>query len=432
MRIIKLAQKCTINLDKCSDKLIMLNALTYAAGKLWNVANYERKQWTKASGLTYPDWYDQKRRLKTHFWYKNLPSQSAQELLAVLDRSWKSFYKLKETGNANNPKPPKYKHHHYNIIFLNNGFKVLHSNRVRLTLPKQLKHYLKEKYGLQDNYLIVDVPKHLQLESQIIKTLEIKPLPGNKFELFFVTEIADVELQDLNYQKFMSIDIGVNNFLSCYTYNGICEIYSGRQLLAINRYFDKTISYYQAIADAQQSSKGIKYPKQTQRVYRLYEQRRKQVEHLLHCMTRKVIDTAIAKSIDVIFIGNITNIRDNVSFGTKTNQKFHQLPYRKVIRQLKYKARLAGIEVLADVKESYTSQTCCICKDTPSREHAVKSNRLYRGLYVCRDCGSKVNADINGAVNIAKKYLESLNIEKPVVVLGRPVMYRFNGLQFVA
>lgn len=432
MITIKLAKRCTINPGKQANQSIVLHALTYATSKLWNVAHYERKQWTKESGQPYPNWYDQKKRLKNHFWYKNLPSQSAQELLAVLDRSWKSFYQSKKQANADNPRPPRYKHQHYNVIFLKDGFKVLPDNQVRLTVPKQLKLYLKEKYGIQDNYLIVDVPSHLQLESQMIKTLEVKPLQGGKFELIFVTEVADQEPRVPDRQRFMSIDIGVNNFLSCYTYSGTCDLYSGRQLLAINRYFDKTISHYQSIADAQQSAQGACYPKQTERVYRLYEQRRKQVEHLLHCMTKSVIDRAASENVDVIFIGDITNIRKHVNFGRKTNQKFHKLPYRKIIRQLKYKAQLAGIDVVDDIKENYTSQTCCICKDTPCREHAVKSNRKYRGLYVCRDCGSVLNADINGAVNIAKKYLESLNIEKPVVVLGRPVMYRFNGLKFVA
>ena len=39
--------------------------------------------------------------------------------------------------------------------------------------------------------------------------------------------------------------------------------------------------------------------------------------------------------------------------------------------------------------------------------------------------------DVNGAINIAKKYLETLN-EQPVVVLGTPKMYRFDGCSFVA
>ncbi len=250
--------------------------------------------------------------------------------------------------------------------------------------------------------------------------------------MLFVIELPDCKPKEANYQQFMSIDIGVNNFLSCYTYNGTCQIYSGRQLLAINRYFDKTISYYQSISGNQQVSRGIRYPKRTNRVNMLYEKRWKQVEHLLHCMTRSVINAALENNLSAILIGDITNIRTNVNFGRKTNQRFHKLPYRKVVDQLKYKAQLVGIKVLDNVKENYTSQTCCVCKDTPSKENAVKSNRKYRGLYVCRDCGSIINADINGAVNIAKKYLEHLSEDQPVVALGRPVMYRFDGQSFVA
>lgn len=55
------------------NKEIMLKSITYATWKLWNIANYERKNWTKESGKEYPDWYVQKKTLKDHFWYKNLP-----------------------------------------------------------------------------------------------------------------------------------------------------------------------------------------------------------------------------------------------------------------------------------------------------------------------------------------------------------------------
>ena len=40
-----------------------------------------------------------------------------------------------------------------------------------------------------------------------------------------------------------------------------------------------------------------------------------------------------------------------------------------------------------------------------------KSNRKKRGLYVCKFCGRTINADVNGAVNILKKYLQSFNFE---------------------
>lgn len=129
----KLAKSCVINVT--GNEALVLGHLAYATWKLWNVANYERKNWTKESGVAYPNWYDQKKRLKTQFWYNNLPSQSAQELLHTLDGAWKSFYKLKKTKGIENPKPPKFKHEPFNVKYLKDGFVVFDGNRVRLAIP---------------------------------------------------------------------------------------------------------------------------------------------------------------------------------------------------------------------------------------------------------------------------------------------------------
>lgn len=424
----KLAESCVIN--PSSAVSLVLGHLTYAARKLWNVANYERKTWTEETGSPYPDWFEQKKRLKEHFWYKNLPSQSAQDLLHTLDGSWKSFFKLKKTGGIENPKPPRYKQDHFNVKYLKDGFTVLSGNRVRLAIPKQLRGYLREKAGFKDTFLYVDVPNHLQLEAKQVKTLEFKPLPEGKYELIAVVEVPNQEEQPKLSEKFMSIDFGVNNFLTCYLYDGTSHIFSGRQLLAVNRYFDKTIGYFDSLSDSQQSAKGIKYPKQSQRVSKLYEKRRKQVKHLLHVMTRSVINLAIAQGVETIILGDLTEIRKGKNFGVKINQRFHKWPFRKAAELIGYKATLAGI-AMTKIDEKYTSQTCSVCKPLPNPEHAHKSNRKYRGLYVCKDCGTVINADVNGAMNLAKKYLETRN-ERPVVVLGTPKMYRFDGCSFVA
>lgn len=424
----KLAKSCEIN--PTSSVALVLGHLTYAAWKLWNVANYERKTWTKESGEPYPNWFEQKKRLKEHFWYKNLPSQSAQEMLHTLDGAWMSFYRLKETGGIENPKPPKYKQKNFNVKYLKDGFKVLSGNRIRLAIPKQLRRYLQETFDFKDTFLYVDVPNHLQLEAEHLKTLEFKPLSGGKYELIAVVETADLEKEPKASGKFMSMDFGLNNFLACYLYDGRSHLFSGRQLLAINRYYDKTIRYYNSLSDSQQAAKGTQYPKQSKRVEKLYEKRRKQVKHLLHAMTRAVINLAVQNGVETIILGDLTEIRKEKNFGSKTNQKFHKWPFRKVTELIVYKAHLKGIAV-ERITEEYTSQTCSVCKPIPSQENAHKSNRKYRGLYVCEDCGTVINADVNGAMNIAKKYLETLN-EQPVVVLGTPKMYRFDGCSFVA
>ena len=39
-----------------------------------------------------------KKAHKEDLWYKQLPSQTAQEVCRLLDKAWKSFYALKRTG----------------------------------------------------------------------------------------------------------------------------------------------------------------------------------------------------------------------------------------------------------------------------------------------------------------------------------------------
>ncbi len=83
---------------------------------------------------------------------------------------------------------------------------MLTGNRVRLAISKQLRGYLREKFDFKDTFLYVDVPNHLQLEAEHVKTLEFKPLPDGKYELIAVVEVPDREEKPKVSEKFMSID----------------------------------------------------------------------------------------------------------------------------------------------------------------------------------------------------------------------------------
>ena len=74
---------------------VILGHLSYAASKLFNVGNYERKEYKSLGFDIMPDWYDQKKRLKDNIWYKSLPSQTSQDVLARLNEAWKSYFALK-------------------------------------------------------------------------------------------------------------------------------------------------------------------------------------------------------------------------------------------------------------------------------------------------------------------------------------------------
>ena len=90
-----LTHETTIVLNKNDANIV--GHMCYAAYKLWNVCNYERNNYKNLGLEKYPDWYYQKSKHKDDLWFKSLPSQTAQEICKLLDKSWKSFYQLKES-----------------------------------------------------------------------------------------------------------------------------------------------------------------------------------------------------------------------------------------------------------------------------------------------------------------------------------------------
>ena len=87
----------------------IIGHMCYVASKLWNVCNYERHHYKELGLEKYPDWYYQKKAHKGDLWYRQLPSQTAQETCKQLDKAWRSFYVLKKTGGIKDPNPPRFK-----------------------------------------------------------------------------------------------------------------------------------------------------------------------------------------------------------------------------------------------------------------------------------------------------------------------------------
>lgn len=67
---------------------------------------------------------------------------------------------------------------------------------------------------------------------------------------------------------------------------------------------------------------------------------------------------------------------------------------------LQYKAGLAGVEVRL-VNPAYTSQTCHACG------HIAPENRESQAVFRCKECGHEANADVNAALNILWRGMET-------------------------
>ena len=73
-----------------------------------------------------------------------------------------------------------------------------------------------------------------------------------------------------------------------------------------------------------------------------------------------------------------------------------------LIKMITYKANLFGINVEI-VNEAYTSGTSYLDGEMPTKDNYNKSRRKTRGCFRSNS-GELINADINGAYQIIKKY----------------------------
>lgn len=414
-----LAIKECINLTQ--EQAIILGHMGYNAVKLWNVASYEKRNWQNLKMPKYPNWFEQKKRLKSHLFYKNLPSQTAQALLGELEEAWKSYFALKKSGKIENPKPPRFKKGKTAVTFVQNAIKLMPDGIVRLAVSKQLKAYLEKEKKIKADYVYLQIKSFANLK---IKEIRIQFNTDNTITAIAVHQIPDIK-EKFNNGNYLSIDPGINRNFTCFNnVTGDCFIVNA--FLNVSHWFDKEIARLQELNAPAQLAKGIKYPKPSKRVLSLYKKKRNSLKDFLHKSSRYIVDYCIAHNINTIIIGDWKNIRKDKNFG-RTNQQLHAFPFDQFYNMLDYKCKMAGIRFVK-TEESYTSR-CAPTSLIVSRQHAKKSNRKKRGLY--KTHGITYNADCVGAYNILRKYLYKNCTKAPGFKnLSSPVKVKIMGTNY--
>ena len=195
----------------------------------------------------------------------------------------------------------------------------------------------------------------------------------------------------------MAIDIGLNNIVACTNRdNNNSMIISGRALKSKNIYYNEKISHLQSIST--KMNKG-NY-KITNQIKQLYKKRNNYMYTYIHKVSREVIEYAKVNKWGTIVIGDIKDIKQKM----KGNKTFVQVPVQSILQKIEYKAMLENIEVKL-IKENYTSGVSALDKEDVVKENYNKKRRICRGLFVTNK-GKKINADINGSLNILAKYIK--------------------------
>ncbi len=382
----------------------IIGHLCYSAFKLWNVLNYERLHYEEMGIEEYPDWYYQKKNHKDDFFARNLPSQSAQEVAKLLDKSWKSYFVLLKAKGVENPKPPRFKQDKMPITYMQNAI-VQDGCNIRLALPRQLKEFMKKEYGIDDNYLNLSNPVFENITS--IKQIKLYPPTVNGVcRCIVIYEAEDSVMKEVN-GNYLSIDLGINNLMTCYSNVSGESFIAGRMYFSIERKYLKEIEQVQSEWYSVQRKNGVKYPKTSKHIKKLYEKKNNCTLDYIHKVTREIIDYCSENNINTIVVGDITGIRDKFDKGNVLNQKIHSLPFKHLVDLLSYKAEDAGITLIRQ-KEYYTSQ-CSPLTPSVSSKYATGDKRKKRGIYI--DGENVWNADSIGAYNILRLYGQMRNKE---------------------
>ena len=110
---------------------------------------------------------------------------------------------------------------------------------------------------------------------------------------------------------------------------------------------------------------------------------------LNHKLSREAVQYALLKGADVLALEALK--------GTElSNRKFRKFnwAFKDLLTKIEYKAQAAGLRVIC-VNPKHTSQMCSSCGSKS------KDNRQSQSLFHCESCGTKLNADVNAAKNIA-------------------------------
>ena len=357
------------------DKTI--SHLCYLSKNLYNEANYAIRQEFFKTGK----WIRDLSLLKESENYKTLPAQTAQQILRIVDKNWKSFFeaikewKIHPEKFYSRPQIPHYKKKDgkFMLVFTNQQSKLRDGWLIILPKLLCLKIKTRVKEGLRQVRII---PKGVGYVLEIVYEKVIKVIKQNK-------------------TRIVGIDIGVRNLITMVNNIGVQPIVvKGGVVKSINQFYNKEKARVQSVYDLQ----GMKYGS---KMHKLSVKRERKLNDFFHNVSRFVVDWCVEHEIGTIVIGHNDNWKQKVELGKRNNQNFVQIPFGKLIQQIGYKAEEVGIG-LREQEEAHTSK--CSFLDDESIEHhkTYLGKRIKRGLFRTAK-GILINADVNAGYNIAKK-----------------------------
>ena len=363
-----------------------MDELCFKSKNLYNATLYAVRQSFIKSG-EYLNYYRINKIFKeeNNVDYRALPAKVSKCTQMFVDFAMKSFFALvkkKKNGEYDKKvKLPKY-------LDKTKGRMTVHYEKGALSFKKRKGYIHLSKTGIY-----IKLPE--DLNENDIKFARI--VPGNEK---FTVEIGfemEPEPQVIT-GSYASIDPGVNNLVTMVdtvTKNPV--IINGRPLKSINQWYNKKI------AEMRSETERLHGKYWSHKMSSITNRRNNKIKDYMHKASTYIVNHLVSNRIGTLIIGEIKEWKQDTNMYKVNNQNFVCIPFEMLKSMLEYKCKLAGIEV-ARQDEAYTSKCSFLDNEEIEKHEKYKGTRSKRGSYTTSS-GRKVNADINSACNIMKKYL---------------------------
>lgn len=318
---------------------------------------------------------------ENQFDFRQLPASVSQQVVGQVFKSVNSWIKLKSDFDRN---PDKYNNHRPHLPKYKKGKKQ--NMVVFTTFSCRVKddgyiHFVKN----------VIEPIKTNVKKDELKQVRIVP----QATCYVVEVIYERKETDLNLDKdnFLSIDLGLNNLCSCISNVGIKPfIINGKVIKSLNRWYNKKKARLMSYVGDNGTSRRIR---------RISLYRNCWIDDKMHKISKYIVNFCVSNNIGRIIIVLNKEWKQEINIGRRNNQHFVSIPHSKLIDKIMYKAKLLGIEVVTH-EESYTSKIDHLAFEEMKYQDNYLGKRKRRGLFQS-SIGKLINADINGAIGIARK-----------------------------
>jgi len=389
--------KQIIHVDKERYK-IFIDFSKYS-NNLYNYSLYVVKQYYKETG-DYIGFKKLYHEVKNNENYKMLPSQCANRIVKLVDQNFRSFFsKLKKKLKGqydNRVSSPNFrkKGSLFNIVYTNQ-FCFIRNNRIDFT--KSI-NYSK----LNNTKLYIDFTYKLDGK---MKQILLKPINNGQYFIMYINYEENKKNNPiLNKNKYLSIDLGVDNLCSCVDISsGHSFILNGKPLKSYNRWYNKKSAERRSEIKLKNNLNWCK------NLTKLNVKRSNYIDNYFNQSVNILIKYCLRKNIGNIIFGYNESWKNGTNMGKINNQKFNHIPYLLLKTKLKNKD---VVDVIFQ-EESYTSKCSFIDKEKIENHENYLGKRIERGLFKTSS-GKLINADINGSANIAKKVIGDVIYNQPI------------------